>query len=90
MVAIMIVVFVIGYLMIASEHVLKINKAVFALLMCGLLWATYSIGTHDQDLSYRLVEALGDTCEIVVFLIGAMTMALHLSHAASLRKTSAT
>ena len=74
MVAIMIVVFVIGYLMIASEHVLKINKAVFALLMCGLLWATYSIGTHDQDLSYRLVEALGDTCEIVVFLIGAMTI----------------
>ena len=60
--------------MIASEHVLKINKAVFALLMCGLLWATYSIGTHDQDLSYRLVEALGDTCEIVVFLIGAMTI----------------
>ena len=70
----MIVIFVLGYLMIASEHVLRINKATFALLMCGLLWATYSLGSHNQDLSYRLIEALGDTCEVVVFLIGAMTI----------------
>lgn len=74
MVTIMIVIFVLGYLMIASEHVLRINKATFALLMCGLLWATYSLGSHNQDLSYRLIEALGDTCEVVVFLIGAMTI----------------
>lgn len=74
MVTLMIVVFVLGYLLIASEHVLRVNKAVFALIMCGLLWSIYSLGTHDQDLSYRLVEALGDACEIVVFLIGAMTI----------------
>ncbi len=74
MVTLMIAIFVIGYLLIASEHVLQINKAVFALLMCGLLWATYALGTNDHDLSYRLVEALGDTAEIVVFLIGAMTI----------------
>ena len=74
MVTTMIVIFVLGYLLIASEHVLRINKATFALLMCGLLWAVYALGTHNQDLSYRLVEALGDTCEVVVFLIGAMTI----------------
>ena len=74
MVTTMIVIFVLGYLQIASEHVLRINKATFALLMCGLLWAVYALGTHNQDLSYRLVEALGDTCEVVVFLIGAMTI----------------
>ena len=39
----MIVIFVLGYLLIASEHVLRINKATFALLMCGLLWAVYDV-----------------------------------------------
>lgn len=60
--------------MIASEHVLKINKATFALIMCGALWAVYATCSHDPNLSNEMVEALGDTCEIVVFLIGAMTI----------------
>lgn len=70
----MIVLFVIGYLMIALEHVININKATFALMMCGILWAVYATGTHDPNLSEELIIALGDTCEIVVFLIGAMTI----------------
>jgi Na+/H+ antiporter NhaD/arsenite permease-like protein len=70
----MLVVFVVGYLLIASEHVLHINKATFALFMCGVLWAIYALATNDGNLSHDLVVALGDTCEIVVFLIGAMTI----------------
>ncbi len=70
----MVVVFVIGYLLIALEHVLNINKATFALMMSGILWAGYSVFTHDPTLSEELVVALGDTCEIVIFLIGAMTI----------------
>ncbi|MCM1297695.1 MAG: SLC13 family permease, partial [Muribaculaceae bacterium] len=42
--------------------------------MCSLLWAVYAMGGHDPSLSTDLIEALGDTCEIVVFLIGAMTI----------------
>ena len=38
MITFMIVVFVIGYLMIAIEHVLEVNKATFALLMAGVFW----------------------------------------------------
>jgi Na+/H+ antiporter NhaD/arsenite permease-like protein len=74
MVTLMLVVFVIGYLLIASEHVLHINKATFALFMCGVMWAIYALATNDSNLSHDLVVALGDTCEIVVFLIGAMTI----------------
>ncbi|QQR09653.1 sodium:proton antiporter NhaD [Muribaculum intestinale] len=74
MVTLMLVVFVIGYLLIAFEHVIHINKATFALLMCGVLWAIYALVTHDPATSHDLVVALGDTCEIVVFLIGAMTI----------------
>ncbi len=74
MITFMIVVFIVGYLLIALEHVLNINKATFALMMSGILWAAYSLCSHDPNLSEDLVIALGDTCEIIVFLIGAMTI----------------
>lgn len=70
----MIVLFALGYLCIASEHVLHINKATFALILCGILWAVYALFGYDQNLQSDMVVALGDTCEIVVFLIGAMTI----------------
>ena len=70
----MIALFVLGYLMIALEHVLNVNKATFALLMSGILWAVYAMCSHDPNLTEDMVIALGDTCEIVVFLIGAMTI----------------
>ncbi|MBD5315048.1 MAG: sodium:proton antiporter [Bacteroides sp.] len=70
----MLIVFVLGYLLIAFEHVIHINKATFALIMCGLLWAIYAMSTHDPHTTHDLVVALGDTCEIIVFLIGAMTI----------------
>lgn len=70
----MIILFVLGYLMIAFEHLLNVNKATFALLMSGILWAVYAMSSHDPNLSEDMVIALGDTCEIVVFLIGAMTI----------------
>lgn len=74
MITTLLVIFIIGYLLIASEHVLHINKATFALIMCALLWAVYAMASHDPNVSSELIEALGDTCEIVVFLIGAMTI----------------
>ncbi len=74
MIATLLVIFILGYLLIASEHVLGVNKATFALIMCALLWAVYATCSHDPNISKELVEALGDTCEIVVFLIGAMTI----------------
>ena len=70
MITSMIALFVLGYLMIALEHVLNVNKATFALLMSGILWAVYAMCSHDPNLSEDMVIALGDTCEIVVFQIG--------------------
>lgn len=74
MITTLLIIFIVGYLLIASEHVLGVNKATFALIMCALLWAVYSLCSHDPNISTEMVEALGDTCEIVVFLIGAMTI----------------
>lgn len=74
MIAALIIIFVTGYLFIAGEHILSINKASIAIIMCGLLWAVYALCGHDPHLSEDMILALGDTCEIVVFLIGAMTI----------------
>lgn len=74
MIAALITIFVIGYIFIAGEHLISVNKASIAIIMCGLLWAVYAICSHDPLISSDMVEALGDTCEIVVFLIGAMTI----------------
>ena len=70
----MIALFVAGYVLIALEHKIKINKAAVALLMCGAIWSLFSMAGHDAGIASQLVEQLGDTCEILVYLIGAMTI----------------
>ena len=41
----MIIVFLVGYLLIALEHPLKINKAGTALLTGTILWVLYTFGS---------------------------------------------
>jgi Na+/H+ antiporter NhaD/arsenite permease-like protein len=72
MIVALIVVFILGYVLIAFENSLKISKSTFALLMCGVLWTIIAACQGDQ--SQALLEHLGDTCEVLVFLIGAMTI----------------
>jgi len=76
MVTALVIFFILGYLCIALESVLKINKAVHALLMCVVCWTLYACGAapDDVDTSSRLLHHLGETCEILFFLIGAMTI----------------
>lgn len=74
MITALIVVFAVGYLLIALEHILQINKATFALLMCGVLWSIYALFSGDPTIHESLIEKLGDTSEIIFFLIGAMTI----------------
>ena len=47
MLALIIVIFVIGYMAIALEHPLKINKTATALLTGALCWAVYAIGSDS-------------------------------------------
>ena len=81
------VVFFIGYLSIAFEHQLKIDKLIPALVMMALMWGlisffdltVYEVDTKNkiltpEKLKYSLNYFLGHTSEILVFLIGAMTI----------------
>ncbi|MBP3254658.1 MAG: sodium:proton antiporter NhaD [Bacteroidales bacterium] len=73
---IMVVVFVIGYFFIAMEHTFKINKSATALLLAVAMWTLYVAigGFHAGENHGVLIEALGDTAEILFFLLGAMTI----------------
>jgi len=70
----MILLFVVGYLFIALEHKTRIDKSAVALLMAGAIWTVFSLLGNDPHIQHELVDQLGDTCEILVFLIGAMTI----------------
>ncbi|MDE6370114.1 MAG: sodium:proton antiporter NhaD [Duncaniella sp.] len=76
MVTAIVIFFILGYLCIALESVLKINKAVPALLMCVVCWTLYACGGGPEagETSERLLHHLGETCEILFFLMGAMTI----------------
>ena len=85
--SLVIVIFVLGYLAITVEHTLKIDKLIPALGMMAIIWAIISLGhldvfnvdtalhklvpTHVEEI---LLHHLGKTSEILVFLIGAMTI----------------
>ncbi len=84
---IIIIVFVLGYLAITLEHSLKIDKLIPALAMMALLWAIIALThmdvfevnaelkelepTHIEEI---LLHHLGKTAEILIFLLGAMTI----------------
>ncbi|MEL1247819.1 sodium:proton antiporter NhaD [Flavobacterium helocola] len=96
--AILILLFVIGYLSITLEHPLKLDKTVPALMMAALMWALLAIGfqngwfsvvdghgaifninsgdIHQQEHGFEglLLHHVGKVAEILIFLIGAMTI----------------
>ena len=96
--AILILLFVNGYLSITLEHPLKLDKTVPALMMAALMWALLAIGFHNgwfsvvdghgaifninsgdihqQEHGFEglLLHHVGKVAEILIFLIGAMTI----------------
>ncbi len=84
---IIIIVFLAGYLAITLEHNLKIDKLIPALAMMAILWAiialnhmnVFEVNTELRELEPThideiLLHHLGKTAEILVFLLGAMTI----------------
>ncbi|MBN09500.1 MAG: sodium:proton antiporter [Flavobacteriaceae bacterium] len=79
--------FAMGYLAITLEHTLKVDKLIPALTMMALLWAivavfdlpVYEVNTVLKELEPThidkiLLHHLGKTSEIIIFLLGAMTI----------------
>jgi len=73
MITAIVLVFITGYLMIAFEHPIRINKAAIALLTGALCWSIYALFSADKELvTDQLTEHLGDLSGILFFLLGAM------------------
>lgn len=53
---IVVAVFIIGYLCITLEDVIKVNKAAIALLMCVACWVLYTVGAADYVLQYHSAD----------------------------------
>ncbi len=54
---VMIFVFILGYVAIAMEHPLKINKSATALLLGTLMWTLYAIGAPESMPSFSTFQA---------------------------------
>lgn len=99
MTALILLIFVLGYLAITIEHTIKLDKLIPALAMMAIMWALVAVGidglstwfdsgkhalidnfsslTHDEKMHIMeegLLHHLGKTAEILVFLLGAMTI----------------
>ena len=82
----LITIFVLGYVAIAMEHKLKIDKLIPALAMMAILWALIAVnhldvfeiipgvGKESHHVEGVLLHHLGKTAEILFFLMGAMTI----------------
>jgi Na+/H+ antiporter NhaD/arsenite permease-like protein len=75
MTEIVIIIFILGYVAIAFEHKIKIDKAATALLTGVLCWLFYffyepSSTSHETE----LIHHLGEIAAILFFLLGAMTI----------------
>ncbi len=75
MIAVVILIFVFGYVLIAFEHAIKINKSAIALLTGVLCWSVYILLSPGKELiNAQLEEHLGSVSGILFFLLGAMTI----------------
>jgi len=73
MTAIIGIIFIIGYLAIAFEHTLRVNKAASALLTGVICWAIYALSGEElvnENLAHHFSEIAG----ILFFLLGAMVI----------------
>ncbi len=75
MALLLIVVFCAGYLAIAFEHSLRLDKAAPALITGVLCWLIYFLQAHSTDeANEQLLSHLGEISSILFFLLGAMTI----------------
>lgn len=75
MTGLIITIFILGYVAIAVEHSIKINKAATALVTGVLCWTVYILFSPDKHIvTEELTHHLGELSGILFFLLGAMTI----------------
>ena len=69
------IIFIAGYLAIAFEQSIKINKAASALLTGVICWTVYALSGNENELvTENLAHHLSEIAGILFFLLGAMVI----------------
>ena len=75
MIAILLVIFFVGYTAIVFEDYFKVNRTAVALITGVLCWTAYILfATNKLDVNESLMMHLGDISSILFYLLGAMTV----------------
>lgn len=69
-----IIIFLFGYFCIVMESFTNVNKSAVALFMGVTCWAIYMMGHPDLSAEEVFLPCVGETCETILFLMGAMTI----------------
>jgi NhaD family Na+/H+ antiporter len=70
-----VLIFILGYVGIAFEHSIRINKAATALVTGVLCWTVYILYTDDNEMvTGQLAHHFGDLSQILFFLMGSMAI----------------
>lgn len=65
--------FLLGYLAIVFEHIVRLNKSAVALTMGGLMWLVYFFHLAPGE-HIAVVEEISDMAQVVFFLFAAMAI----------------
>ncbi|MEP7195908.1 MAG: sodium:proton antiporter NhaD [Saprospiraceae bacterium] len=75
MIILLISIFILGYLAIATENIIRINKAAIALVSGVLCWTVFILYSSDpHHVVEELIAHVGELSGILFFLLGAMTI----------------
>jgi Na+/H+ antiporter NhaD/arsenite permease-like protein len=75
---VIVAIFIAGYILIALEHPIRINKTAIALLTGVLCWTLFMLSDHSATHTEYVITSLGhhlnEIAQILFFLMGAMTI----------------
>lgn len=74
-----IVLFLLGYVAISQEHVIKVSKTSISLVLAVILWLLVAI-SGSNSIDHALSESGGEIFGLVIFLLSAMTLVEILTH----------
>lgn len=73
MILAIIITFILGYTLIALERQIGVNKTAIAIILGITLWV-FALYQTSLNINTQITEHLGDTAEILFYLLGAMTI----------------
>ncbi len=77
---IILIIFINGIIAISFEHVLGVNKSWIAIFTGTSMWMVASFGAEPEAMNEALEHGFVEIFELIVFLIGAMTIVEMMGH----------